>query len=68
MKVCRVCGVEIINGENGCQLMGDICYKCGGQPDYSHCPPRKLYDELTWDEVDHLEAMCLNINGEYEYD
>ena len=60
MKICRNCGVEIINGQNGCQLMGDICFTCGGAPNYNNCPPRRLYNEMTWDEVDALENLCID--------
>ena len=59
MKVCRVCGVEIINGQNGCQIMGDICFDCGGRPDYSKLP--KLEPVSTVEEADFWEAMCLSM-------
>ena len=65
MKICRQCGCEIINGENGCQFMGDICFDCGGRPNYNRNPPMRQCDEMTWDEVDTLEGMCLSINYEY---
>lgn len=28
MKRCRYCNCEIINGENGCMLAGDVCFSC----------------------------------------
>ena len=28
MKKCRCCGVEIVNGENGCMMAGDVCFDC----------------------------------------
>jgi len=59
MKVCRVCGVEIVNGQNGCQIMGDICFDCGGRPDYSKLP--KLEPVSTVEEADFWEAMCLSM-------
>lgn len=60
MKVCRECGVEIINGINGCQITGDICFKCrGGFPDYSKLP--KVEPVSTWEEADYWESMCLSM-------
>ena len=60
MKKCRVCGVEIINGKNGCQITGDICFDCrGGPPDYSNLP--KVESVSTWEEADYWESMCLSM-------
>ena len=60
MKVCRVCGVEIINGRNGCQITGDICFDCrGGPPDYSNLP--KVEPVSTLEEADYWESMCLSM-------
>lgn len=28
MKRCRYCNCEIINGENGCTMAGDVCFSC----------------------------------------
>ena len=35
MKTCQKCGIEIINGKNGCMFLGNICFDCnGGLPNY----------------------------------
>lgn len=58
MKTCVICGKEIINGINGCQIMKE-CFDChGGYPKY---PPATKCDEVTsWDELDALEDRCVN--------
>ena len=63
MKKCRCCGVEIVNGVNGCQLTGDICFPCrGGAPDYSKLPPSTLNTFMvTEDDLNSLEGRCLDM-------
>ncbi len=57
MKICSVCGKEIINGINGCQLMKE-CFDChGGFPKYA--PPTKR-ETVSWSELDALEDRCIN--------
>lgn len=59
MKVCDKCGIEIINGVNGCMLTGNVCFTCrGGAPRY--------YDKLaaptyTDEMIDALESRCLDM-------
>lgn len=60
MKICRKCGCEIINGVNGCQFTGDICFPCrGGAPDYSKLP--KVQPETSFEEADYWEGLCLSM-------
>lgn len=59
MKTCRVCGSEIVDGVNGCQLMGDICFDCGGRPVYP-APRRVDYPEEI-EYLDWLEDRCLSM-------
>ena len=28
MKICKICGREIVNGVNGCAMAGDVCFDC----------------------------------------
>lgn len=28
MKICRICGAEIVNGVNGCTMAGNVCFNC----------------------------------------
>lgn len=58
MKVCSICGKEIVNGINGCQLMPD-CFEChGGLPDYSR-QKASHNGTANWDELDTLEDKCV---------
>lgn len=60
MKTCRKCGVEIVNGQNGCQLLGDICFDCnGGHPVYP--APRKIDYPEEMDYLDWIEDQCLSM-------
>jgi len=57
MKCCSKCGVEIINGENGCALM-DICFDCnGGYPKYAPATKRGLLGND--DYFDYVEGCCI---------
>lgn len=47
MKICRQCGVEIINGENGCAMAGDICFTCKPWNMRKIAPSRRI--EITGD-------------------
>lgn len=61
MKICKKCGIEIINGVNGSMIMGNICHDCGDRPVY-YTRPRRAYEEgrnMTWDELDILEDKCV---------
>lgn len=58
MKTCVICGKEIVNGINGCQLMKE-CFDChGGFPKYP--APRQMRETVSWDELDALEDRCVN--------
>lgn len=58
MKTCVICGKEIINGINGCQIMKE-CFDChGGYPKYP--APRQMRETISWDELDALEDRCIN--------
>lgn len=55
-KTCIRCGVKIINGINGCQLMKE-CFDChGGFPKY---PAPTVKESVGWDELDALEDRCV---------
>ena len=55
-KICPVCGKEIINGINGCQLMNE-CFDChGGYPKYAPATKRNVID---WNTLDALEDRCI---------
>ena len=28
MKICEICGAEIIDGVNGCTFAGSVCFSC----------------------------------------
>jgi hypothetical protein len=58
MKICKQCGNEITNGINGCMLMGDICFDCGGKPQYIS-PPIKFGGDITEDEMKMLGSLSL---------
>ena len=56
MKICPICGKEIINGINGCQLMNE-CFDChGGYPKYAPATNRNVID---WNALDALEDRCI---------
>lgn len=59
MKKCIKCGVEIVNGQNGCQLL-DVCFCCnGGHPVYpAH---RKIDYPEEMDYLDWIEDKCLSM-------
>ena len=60
MKTCRKCGCEIVNGQNGCQLLGDICFDCnGGYPHYP--PPVRINYPESMDYLDWIEDKCLSM-------
>ena len=57
MKKCIRCGIEIINGINGCEILNE-CFTChGGYPKYTPASKRETY---SWDELDALEDRCIN--------
>lgn len=59
MKKCIRCGVEIVNGQNGCQLL-DVCFCCnGGHPVYP--APRKIDYPESVDYLDWIEDKCLSM-------
>ena len=59
-KICPKCGHTIINGENG-YMLSAVCTDCSP---VTHYPvPCSRGTEMTWDELDALEAMCL---GSYD--
>lgn len=60
MKKCRVCGAEIINGQNGCMMLGDICFDCHGGPPVYPSPRRIDYPEAP-DYLDWIEDKCLSM-------
>ena len=65
MKMCRKCGTEIINGTNGCMLLGDICNTCynGGKP-IRYAPPKSRINEYySNNEESYFEGECI---GDYE--
>lgn len=55
MKVCRLCGEEIINGKNGCTMYAE-CNRC--RPIHYVAKPRQgvLYSE---EDVYYLESRCI---------
>ena len=58
MKTCVICGMEIINGVNGCMIMNE-CFDChGGYPKYP--APRQMIETISWSELDALEDRCVN--------
>lgn len=59
MKICSHCGKEIINGVNGCMFMGNTCFDCGGQPQY-YTPSIKFGGDVTQDEMNYSESLCMN--------
>lgn len=60
MKICRKCGAEIIDGMNGCQLTGDICFNCrGGRPVYP--APRQVDYPETMEYLEWIEDQCLSM-------
>ena len=62
MKICKLCGVEIINGENGCTMAGDICFKCKPWkmdkivPATLWISPDEVYERLNY-----AEGRCLDM-------
>lgn len=59
MKKCIKCGVEIVNGQNGCQLL-DVCFCCnGGRPVYP--APRKIDYPESMDYLNWIEDKCLSM-------
>ena len=57
MKRCIVCGTEITNGINGCQLLKE-CFDChGGFPKYS--APIQVKETVSWNKLDALEDRCI---------
>lgn len=61
MKICEKCGVEIINGVNGCMMMGNICDKCGDWPNYGPsgvAAPRR-YTDIPDDYLNYIESCFL---------
>lgn len=57
MKFCEKCGVEIINGVNGCQFTGYKCFDCFERPDYSRAPARRGADWMP-DDAETVEASA----------
>ena len=58
MKHCRKCGCEIVNGMNGCQLLGDICFDCnGGRPKY---PDPIVIAGPIYEDVDFEELILID--------
>lgn len=55
MKVCKVCGEKIINGENGCAMYNE-CNRC--RPIHYVAKPRERlpYSE---EEARYLESRCI---------
>jgi len=59
MKTCPLCGKEIINGVNRCQMM-KVCFDCnGGFPDYSRNQSLHHWNNVDWNELDAAEGRCL---------
>lgn len=56
MKICRICGKEIINGVNGCTFAGDICFDC--KPVRFDLAPARVA-EPTYEEGCYWENMIL---------
>ena len=59
-KVCKICGVEIINGENGCAMAGDVCFSCKPVRFDLAPPTRNDFGGMSWDAMDFLEGRCLS--------
>jgi len=63
MKICEVCGAEIINGENGCTMAGNICFKC--KPWKMKTVPAHNWWGDSVENLDALESRCLDMGREY---
>ena len=57
MKTCPICGKEIINGVNGCQLQYE-CTEC--RPIHYPKHAGRHYTIADWNYIDYLEDKCLN--------
>lgn len=62
MKICRICGKEIIDGVNGCTFAGDVCFDCKPVR-FDLAPPRKA--EPTIEECDYWENRILARQEQY---
>ena len=65
MKICDKCGIEIINGVNGCMLNGDICDNCSGfKPDFKIVPGSKhnyeCYNSNDYDN--YIDGLIADFN------
>lgn len=66
MKICEKCGIEIINGVNGCMLNGNICDNCSGfKPDYKITPANKNnydnYNSINYDN--YIDSLISEFNN-----
>ena len=59
MKICRECGTEIVDGENGCTMAGDVCFKC--KPWNMKFVPATNWGYPTEEDIDTLESRCLDM-------
>ena len=64
MKICEICGDEIINGENGCMMAGNICFKCKPWK-MKLVPARNWWSNCDEEKMDALENRCLDMGKEY---
>lgn len=62
MKKCRYCGREIINGENGCMLAGDVCFSCKPWNMKTVPAARAGYDDAA---ADYWEGQILSRQDQY---
>ena len=56
MKKCPICGVEIINGVNGCSMY-ETCTTC--KPIYYPRAVTKQGHITSWSDLDENENRCL---------
>lgn len=57
MKKCKCCGVEIVNGENGCAMAGNVCFQCRPWNMNKIAPARNHFANNS--PADHFELAIL---------
>lgn len=63
MKICKICGAEIVRGVNGCDWY-DECFSC--RPIHYPAKPREVDPYASFEALDYLENRCLDMGGAYD--